>query len=75
MTSFTLVGMDNCLEAQGAVWYIKSQRDLMCICGFLVFFLRNVLSHLHLYCVIIKFRVYLDVKYKYRELSSLFAIA
>lgn len=39
-----------------------------------VFFLRNALSHLHLYNAIIKFIVNFDIKYKYRGFSSLFAI-
>lgn len=75
MTSFTMVGIDNCLEAQDEMVLSGASKPKGLDVHFCGFFLRNALSHLHLYCAIIKFRVYLDIKYKYREFSSLLAIA
>lgn len=48
----------------------------LCFVVWVIFvcFLRNSLSHLHFYCALIEFRVYLDIKYVYREFASLLVI-
>lgn len=42
--------------------------------GFFSHIFSDAVLQLHLYYAITKFRVYLDIRYKYREISSLFAI-